>query len=137
MTEGCLGAFHECLADIRDVKSGLVRRGDVVVDDRRQVYGDIVLRHANLSRHLDNLNPDIYSRQMFAEGVDFHETGVHCAFETTKLRHQANLALVNWLEGIRAAEATGDSTAKPNNLTQSVDWTDSSQLSPLNRAKSR
>ena len=66
MTEGSLRTFDECLVNISNSKGCFVRINDVVVDDRCDMNIDIISGHADLGRHFNNLNPDIYMLQSFA-----------------------------------------------------------------------
>ena len=52
MPERGLRALDESGAHVRDAEEGLVRRGDVVVDDGAQLQGDVVLGHAHLEGNL-------------------------------------------------------------------------------------
>lgn len=46
VAEGRLCSLDERLAEVGDAEGGLVRTGDVVVDDGRQGQVDVVLGHA-------------------------------------------------------------------------------------------
>ena len=93
MAEGGLCALDEGLADVADAEGGLVRRGDVVVDDRCEVQGDVVLGHADLLRHLDDLDLDIYLDEFLGQRVDLDETGVDGAVEAAEFGDQTDVAL--------------------------------------------
>lgn len=80
--QGGLRTFYQRLAHIRDTEGRLVRRDHRVVDDRAQVNGDVVLGHAHLSRHLDDLDLDVHGHQALTQWVDFDEARIHGAFET-------------------------------------------------------
>lgn len=82
MAQCCLGTLDEGLFDVGDAKGGLVRRGDLVVDDGGQGERDVVFGHADLARDLDDLNLDVNSFEVLTERVDLDETGVHGAFES-------------------------------------------------------
>lgn len=121
MAKSGLGTLHERLADIGDAERSLVRRDDVVVDDRGQVDSDIVLGHADLAGHFSDLNLDVDGGQVLAERVDLDEAGVDGTLETSEFGDEADLALVNGLEGVGAAETAGDGAQEANGLTQGVD----------------
>jgi hypothetical protein len=98
-----------------------VGRRDAVVDDGRQVKRDVVLGHADLLGHLDNLNLDIYLDQILRERVDIDETWVDGTGEATELGDQANISLIYWLVWIRAYDATWDRAESADAAAQSVD----------------
>ena len=52
MAQGRLRAFDEGGADVGDAEVGLVRGGDVVVDDGAELEGHVVLGHAYLEGDL-------------------------------------------------------------------------------------
>lgn len=136
MSQSGLGALHECLSDVGDAERGLVWRGDLVVDDGGEIEGDIVLGHANLARHFDDLNLDIHGLDLFADGVDLDEARVHGALEAasmsmdnsgeigshepSELGNQANFTLGDRLEWIRATDTAGNSSQESNAFTQSM-----------------
>ena len=93
MPEGRLSPLYQCLADVADAECSLMRAGDVVVDDARQVQRDVVLGHADLLGHLDDLNLDIDLDELLGEGVDLDETGVDGAVEATEFGDEADVAL--------------------------------------------
>lgn len=121
VAQGGLGALDEGLLDVGDAKGGLVRGGDLVVDDRGQVEGNVVLGHADLAGHFDNLDLHVDGGQVLAEGVDLDQTGVDGAFESTKLRYETDLTLVDRLEWVGAADTAGDGTAETDTISQVVD----------------
>ena len=81
MAECGLGALDEGLLDIGDSECGLVRRNDLVVDHGGQGKRDVVLGHADLARHFDDLNLDIDCLKILTQRVNLDKTGVHGAFE--------------------------------------------------------
>lgn len=87
VAEGGLGALDEGLADVADAEGGFVRGGDVVVDDGCEVQGDVVLGHADLLWHLDDLDLDVYLDEFLGQRVDLDETGVDGAVEAAEFGH--------------------------------------------------
>ena len=77
--------------------------------------------HANLLRHLHNLNLDIDLYERFGERVDLDETRVDGASETTELGDETNVTLLDGLVWVRAANAARDRTESTDGGTQSVD----------------
>ncbi len=59
MAESGLCALNESLANVCYPKSSLMWRHNMVVYDRRQVNRHIILRHAGLLGHLNDLNLDV------------------------------------------------------------------------------
>ena len=102
MAQGGLRALDQRLADVGDAKGGLVRRGDAVVDDRRQLQAHVVARHADLLGHLDNLDLDVDLDQRLAQRVDAHEAGVDGAAEAAEAGDQADVALLDGLVSVVA-----------------------------------
>lgn len=85
MSQSGLSALHERRSDVGDAERGLVWGSDLVVDDGGEIESDIVLGHANLARHFDDLDLDIHGLETFADGVDLDETRVHGALEATSM----------------------------------------------------
>ena len=108
MPQRRLRTFNQCLTDIGDTESSLVRRGDVVVDDRGEVDRNIVLGHADLLWNLNNLDLDIHLNQFLRQRVDLDKTRVDCSIESAKLGDKTDVALADWLVGIRANDAARD-----------------------------
>lgn len=121
VAEGGLGALDEGLADVGNAEGGLVGGDDVVVDDRGQVEGDVVLGHADLLGNLDNLDLDVHLDQVLAEGVDLDEAGVDGLVELAELGDQANVTLCNSLVRVGAADATGEGTHCSDARAKGVD----------------
>lgn len=84
----------------------LVWRNDVIVDDRGQMQSNIVLGHADLLWHLDDLNFDIDLNELLAERIDLDETWIDSSIKASKLGDKTDIALIHWLIGIRADNAT-------------------------------
>lgn len=59
VAEGSLSTLNQSLSHIADSESGLVWRGNVVVDNGCELKCNIVLGHADLLRDLDNLDLDV------------------------------------------------------------------------------
>ena len=97
----------------------------MIVDDRSQVEGNVILGHADLTRHLDDLDLDINSCQVLAERVDLYEAGINCTLKTTKLGHQSDLTLVNGRKRIRAADTAGYGSQGTNDLSQPMNYMES------------
>ena len=82
MAQCSLGTLHKRLADVGDTECGLVGRDDLVVDDRGQIQGHVVLGHADLARHFDNLDLHIDRDESLTQGVNLDKTRVHSAFKS-------------------------------------------------------
>jgi hypothetical protein len=98
-----------------------VRRGDVVVDDGGQVQGDVVLCHADLTRHFDDLDLNIDLDEALGKRVDLDETGVDSTREAAELGDQTNVALRDRLVGVGADDAARNGTAEADRVTKRVD----------------
>lgn len=122
VAQGGLGALDEGLADVGDAEGSLVGRDDVVVDDAGKVEVDVVLGHANLLGDLDDLDLDVDLDQALGEGVDLDETRVNGLVELAKLGDKADVALVDVLIRVGAANAAGDGSQGPDASTEGVDW---------------
>ena len=105
-----LGALDEGLADVGDAKGGLVGRDNVVVDDRGEAQGDVVLGHADLFRDLCNLDLNVDLGETLGEGVDLDETRVDGLVEAAKLGDETDVALVDMLVRVGAEDAAWDGT---------------------------
>lgn len=123
-----LGPLDEGLANIRDTEGGLVRGDDVVVDDRSELQRDIVLGHADLHWDLDDLDLDVNLDQALAQGVDLDEAGIDGLVEPAKLGDQADVALADALERVRAADAAGDGAHGSDNGADGIDCPGSASL---------
>ena len=77
--------------------------------------------HANLLRHLHNLNLDIDLHERFGERVDLDETRVDGASETTELGNKTNVTLLDWFVWVGATDTAGNCTQSTNGRTQGVD----------------
>lgn len=102
--------------------------------------GDIILGHADLTRHFDDLNFDVHRPQVLAERVHLDQPRVDRPFkaarssqqysprmpsgdgcrEPSKLRDQADLALVDRLEWVGAAEAARKGATETEALPKAV-----------------
>lgn len=122
VTQGGLSALDQSLTNVGDTESRLVRRNDVVVDDRGQVDGDIVLGHACLPWHLDDLNLDVYLVEALRERVDLDQTRVDGLVELAELGDKTHVALGYLLVGIGAAKAARNSTECSDTSAQSVNY---------------
>jgi len=120
MTESGLGTLDERLSDVADAKGCLVWGGDVVVDDRGEPEGNVVLGHADLLRNLDELHLDINLDESFREWVDFDKTRVHCTRKATEPGYQANVALADGLVRVWTDDAAWDGTASTDDVAQSI-----------------
>ena len=120
VAESCLSTFDQGLADVGDAKGSLVGGDDVVVDDRGESEGDIVLGHAGLLGDLCYLNLDVDLNEALGERVDPGETRIDCLVETTELGNEADVALTDALIGVGAAEAARDGAEGTNARTKSI-----------------
>ena len=96
----------------------------MVVDDRSQVEGDIILRHADLARYLDDLDLDINLNKALAERVDLNQARVDSAIEAAKLCDKTDISLRNWLVGIGTDETAGDGAHETDAAPERVDCDD-------------
>lgn len=121
VSQGGLGSLHQGLTDVGDTKSRLVRRCNVIVDDRSQVECNIVLGHAHLTWHLDNLDLDIDLDESFGQWVDLDQTRVDSSRKATELGDQTHVTLRHRLVGVGADNAAGDGTQETNAASQGID----------------
>jgi hypothetical protein len=121
VAQGCLCALYEGLADVADAESSLVRARDAVVDNGCQLQRHVVLRHADLLGHLDDLDLDIHLKKLLRQRVDIDETWVDSACETSKLCDETDVSLVYRLVGVRADDAAWDSSYGTDAATEGVD----------------
>jgi hypothetical protein len=98
-----------------------VGRGDVVVDDGGQIQGDVVLCHADLARHLDDLDLDVDLDEALGKRVDLDETGVDSTRKAAELGDQTDVALRDRLVGVGADDAARNGSAEADPVTKSVD----------------
>lgn len=122
MAEGGLRTLNEGLADVGDAKGGNVRGDDVVVDDRGQAQGDVVLGHADLLGDLCDLDLDVHLEEVLAERVDLDQTRVDGLVELAKLGDETDVALLDALERVGADDAAGNSAHGTDDGTESVDY---------------
>jgi hypothetical protein len=121
VTESGLGTLNESLTDVGDAKSGLVRRGDMVVNDGRKVEGNVVFCHADLARHLDDLDLDIDLDEALGERIDVYETGVDGASEFAELGDEADITLRNRFVWVGTHNAARNGAAEANAGPEAVD----------------
>jgi hypothetical protein len=122
VTESSLGTLHERLADVGYAEGSLVRGDDVVVDDRGEAQGDVVLGHTNLLGDLCGLNLDVDLDEALAEGVDLGEAGVDSLVEAAELGDETDVALLDVLVRVGTDDAAVDGTAATDAATKVVDW---------------
>lgn len=122
MTKGGLGALDQSLADIGDSEGGLVGTDDVVVDDRGKMEGDIVLGHADLLGHLDDLDLDVDLDQALREGVNLDQARVDGLIELAKLGDESDISLVYVLVRIRADDAAWEGAQGTDTSAERVDY---------------
>ena len=77
--------------------------------------------HANLLRHFHDLNLDIDLHERFGQRVDLDETGVDSTSEATELGDQTDVALLDGLVWVRAADAARNRTESTDGRAQGVD----------------
>lgn len=121
VAERRLGSLDERLPDVADAEGGAVRRHDAVVDDGGEPQGDVILCHADLLGHLDELNLDVDLDEALRERVDLDETWVDCAREAAELGDEANVALIDGLVRVRADDAAWNRAASTDAVAQGVD----------------
>ena len=121
VSQSSLGTLDKRLSDVADTEGGLMRRNDVIVDDGSEIQGNVVLGHADLARHLDNLNLDIDLNEAFTERIDLDETWVDGAIEPTEFCDQTDVSLRHWLVRIGADETAGDGAHEADAATKGID----------------
>lgn len=121
MAESGLGALNEGLADVGDAEGGLMGADDVVVDDRGEVEGDVVLGHADLLGDLDDLNLDVDLDEALRKRVDLDEARIDGLVEPAKLGDKTDITLVHVLIGVWTADAAGNCADGANNGAEAVD----------------
>lgn len=98
-----------------------MRADDVVVDDRREMKGDVVLGHADLLWNLDDLDLDVDLNQALGKGVDLDQTRVDSLVKFAKLRDQTDVTLVHIFVRVRTDNAARNRTQGSNTGTEAVD----------------
>lgn len=63
-----------------------------------------------VGRRTNDLDLDVHLDQLFGEGVDLYETGVDGAVEAAEFGDETDVSLADWFVGVRAADATRDSS---------------------------
>lgn len=69
----------------------------MIVNDRSQSEVHVVLGHADLSWHFNDLNFDVDLDEILRQWVDLDQSRIDCACESAKLGHQADISLGDWL----------------------------------------
>lgn len=83
----------------------------------------LTFSHANLLRHLDDLDLDVDLRELLGKRVDLDETWVDGAGETTELGDQTDIALLDGLVWVGTAETARDCTESTDGRAEGVDHT--------------
>jgi len=99
-----------------------VRRHDVVVDDGRDLQGDVVFGHDSLKGDLSNLDLDVHGDEALAERVDLDKAWVDSLVEAAEFGDQADAALLDFFVGIRAADAAWDRAESADYGAEGVDF---------------
>lgn len=102
----------------------------MVVDNRRETDGHIVLGHTCLLRYLGSLDLHIDGDDLLAEGVDLDETRVDGLVEAAELGDKTNVALLDVLVRVWAEDAAGNGANGTNASAKSVGLNDVSVLLP-------
>ena len=121
MAERSLCSLDQSLANVADAKGRFVGRCDAVVNDRRQRERDIVLGHADLLGHLDNLDLNVDLHKLLGERVDVDETRVDGACKTTKLGNKTYVALADGLVWVGTDDAAWNSAEGAHAAAEGVD----------------
>lgn len=121
MAECRLSTLNKRLSDVRDAKSCLMWRGNVVIDNGSELERNVVLGHADLLWDFDNLNLDIDLDESLGERVDLDETWVDGTVETAELCDETDVALGDRLVGVGAADAAGDGAEGADAGAETVD----------------
>ena len=93
MSKGGLSTFDESSAEVGNAECSLVWARDAVVDDRCEGQVDVVLGHADLLWHLDNLDLDVDLNEALGQWVDLDESWVDGAGESSELGDQTDVSL--------------------------------------------
>ena len=137
-----LGTLDERLSDVGDTEGGLVWGDDLVVDDGGQVEGDVVLGHADLRgtstiwiltstvircslSGLTLTRPGSTERSKLRRQYQYYSPSMRqlelSVTNRPNLRDETDLALVDGLEWVGAADTAGNSSAETNTFSQAVD----------------
>jgi len=84
------------------------------------VQGDVVFGHADLLRHLNYLNLNIYLDQVLRQGIHLNQTGIHSSCKATELGDQADISLSNRLVGIRTDDTAWNGAERADDITKGV-----------------
>ena len=98
-----------------------MRARNMVINNRGQLQRDVVFSHADLLRDFDDLDLDVDLDEALGEGVDFHETGIDGAVETSKFGDKADVALGDGLVRVGAADAAWDGAEGADAGAETVD----------------
>ena len=93
----------------------------MIVDDGCKVKCDIVLGHADLSRHFDNLNLDIDLNKALRERVDVNETRVDGTCKLAELGDKTDITLRHRLVRVGADDTTRNSAAETDAGAERID----------------
>ena len=94
----------------------------MVVDNRGELESNVVLGHADLLWHLDNLDLDVDLDEALREGVDLDKTWVDGAVEATKLGDETDVSLGDGLVWVWANDAARDGSEGTDAASERVDW---------------
>lgn len=121
VSQSGLSALDEGLTHVSDAEGCLVRADDMVVNDGGQMQGNVVLGHADLLGDFNDLNLDVDLDNTLRQGVDLDQAGIDSLVETAEFGDEANVALIDILVRIGAANAARDGAKGTDNGTQAVD----------------
>lgn len=121
MPQRRLRPFNQRLPHITNSERGLMRARNMIINHTRQLQCNIILRHADLLWHLDDLDLDIDLDEALGERVDLHETWVDGAVKTPEFGDEADVALGDGLVGIGTADAAGDGAESADAGAKTVD----------------
>jgi len=88
---------------------------------RYRYISSLTFSHANLLRHLHNLNLDIDLHKRLRERVDLDETRVDSTSEATELGDQTDITLLDGLVRVWAADAARNRAESANGRAEGVD----------------
>lgn len=102
----------------------------MIVNDRGEVEGDVILCHTDLSWHFDNLDLNIDLDEVLRE-IDLDQTRIDGAVEAPEFGDKADVSLGDRLVRIWADNAARNCTAKPKQSAEVVYYDD--EMSILSR----